>query len=208
MEPTSKYQPDDFDLCLDRAVRLGRQNIFLRNAASEGSIEVVKKCIERNFDLNPHDSEGPLYYALLKGRVKVVNLLKDAGANVNHTYNGRSLLSYVSEIGRVDAVKFLLENKASANGVHQYTPLHYAAKRGSREIVSLLLHYNAFVDPAGKKVAYYKKVTPLALALEGCHVNTATALLKAGANPKGKGCYVPQNAGVDLKELVKSFKRK
>jgi len=211
MEPVNLRHPifrhiDDPNVLLDKAEKKKLQTLVLVKAAVDGCVHLMDCCIEREYNLNPTDSKGPLFYALVKKHVAVAKKVHERGGDVNHVYNGRSILSYAAEDSRVEVAEFLLENRASPNGVNSYTPLHYAAKK-SREMVSLLLKYRASVDPVGKKCFFSAKVTPLAVALERHEVDSVTILLKAGADIRGKGCFVPKSAGVDLKEVVKEYKK-
>jgi ankyrin repeat protein len=97
-------------------------------------------------------------------------------------------------------VKFLLDRGANPN-VHdkgqRWTPLHFAARDGSAEIVSLLLSSGAEVDSIdifGNTPLW--RATFSALGVSSC-LDCAIILLKAGANPNAAN-----NSGVAPRHLA------
>ena len=82
---------------------------------------------------------------------RVRELLQSAEDNfdINHFFNGYTLLSLAAENGRVDIVKILLENEADPNRVSDMdygsSSLVKAAKRGHMDVVEVLLKRNADV---------------------------------------------------------------
>eukprot|EP00729_Bicosta_minor_P011229 gene11229-14050_t len=84
--------------------------------------------------------------------------------------------------GNYDAVVTLIEKNGGVAFVNErdglkYTPLHYAARKGSRQIVNILMGEGAEVDALnnkGQSVLYQ--------AVVGGHVETVRALIQRGAD--------------------------
>jgi ankyrin repeat protein len=83
--------------------------------------------------------------------------------------------------GDVEAVRALLKQGADVNAAQGdgMTALHWAAERGSAEIVQLLVRAGATLDPRTRNAGY----TPLHLASRGGHVDAVRALLQAKSDP-------------------------
>jgi ankyrin repeat protein len=81
----------------------------------------------------------------------VRELLQSAEDNfdINHVFNGYTLLSLAADYGRVDIVKILLENEADPNRVSDFdiatSSLVKAAERGHADVVEVLLKKGANV---------------------------------------------------------------
>jgi ankyrin repeat protein len=91
----------------------------LHDAATEGSVEDVRRLIEAGVDLgalSTTEAATALHYAAYYGHVEVAELLIDAGAEVD------------------------------ARGGPQRTPLHIAAMAGSVAVATLLIEHGADVD--------------------------------------------------------------
>jgi ankyrin repeat protein len=83
--------------------------------------------------------------------------------------------------GNVEAVRFLLEQRADANAAEGdgLSALHWAARRGEPEIAKLLLDSGATADAKTRNGAY----TPLHEASKAGNAAVARVLLIAGADP-------------------------
>ena len=83
--------------------------------------------------------------------------------------------------GDIETARLLIQNGAAIDTARGdgMTALHWAAKEGHLEIVSLLLDAEAETEP-GTRIGSY---TPLHLAARGGHASVAARLIEAGANP-------------------------
>src|SRR5579863_5919909 len=134
------------------------------------------------------------------GKVDAAKTLLDAGADVNakEGWGGQSALMWASAQSQADMVKFLASNGANLNDhgkVNQwerkviqeprpkdmnkggFTPLLYAAREGCVPCVQNLLAAGA--DPDSEDP---DRETPLLLAIENMHFDTAAVLITGGAD--------------------------
>lgn len=91
-----------------------------------------------------------LHRAAIKGRVDLLKILLDAGADVSAiNNNGYTALHYAAGNGFIDCVKLLLARRAdinSKNDITGLTPLIYSARDGQLDIVELLIDAGADID--------------------------------------------------------------
>jgi ankyrin repeat protein len=131
----------------------------LMRAVLNGSEEAVKTVMEFKPDLNAQttdpdpDTSGStaLMYAVAKDRKDVVDLLLDAGADINESDAVvGSALTWAAAYDREEIVTDLLERGADPNVVNNVggTPLIVAASKGNPRIVRMLLDHGA--DPQAK----------------------------------------------------------
>ena len=174
----------------------------LTEAAIIGSAPVISVLLKAGADPNykTPDGETPLMAAARSGRVDAAAQLVDAGADINakETWGGQSPLMWAAAQGQADMVKFLASQGANLNDhgkIHQwerkviqeprpkdmnkggFTPLHYAAREGCAACVQNLLAAGA--DPDSEDP---DRETPLLLALENMHFDTAAVLVQGGAD--------------------------
>ena len=142
-------------------------------------------------------ASSPIHESAAKGDLAGVQAELDKGANVNAKSGGFAapplLLTVLNS--HINTAKLLIANGADLGGKDKFgnTPLHYAAKNGSKEIVAFLIVKNADVnakDKAGE--------TPLDIAS-----NKETADLLRKHNGK-YGTFIGAVAGGDM-DAVKMF---
>jgi ankyrin repeat protein len=126
--------------------------------------------------------------------------------------NGMTLLSAASGLGKVDAVKYLLEIGADVNigddsGVR---PLHIAAFSGKVDVVLVLLEAGADLEARD-----YQGTTPLALAACGDSRETLELLLDQGADMDAKNLYglsplgfAVENNKPEMAEIIREFQNR
>jgi len=207
------YAAANDDLELVRALIKAGANVKLQNqfgtsalteAAIIGSTPVIEALLKAGADPNFKNPNGetPLMAAARSGRIDAAKALLAAGADINakETWGGQSAIMWASAQCQADMVKFLASKDASLNDhgkVNQwerkiiaeprpkdlnkggFTPLHYAAREGCAACVQNLL--TAGADPDSEDP---DRETPLLLALENMHFDTA-AVLVTGVNGKG-----------------------
>ena len=205
------YAAANGDLELVRALIKAGANVKLENqfgtsalteAAIIGSAPIIEALLKAGADPNfrTPDGETPLMAAARSGKVDAAKALLDAGADINakETWGGQSALMWAAAQSHADMVKFLASKGANLNDhgkINQwerkiiqeprpkdmnkggFTPLHYAAREGCAACVQNLLAAGA--DPDSEDP---DRETPLLLALENMHFDTAAVLVKGGAD--------------------------
>jgi len=205
------YAAANDDLELVRALVKAGANVKLKNqfgtsalteAAIIGSAPIIDALLNAGADPNfkTPDGETPLMAAARSGKVDAAKTLLAAGADINakETWGGQSAIMWAAAQGQADMVKFLASKDANLNDhgkINQwerkviqeprpkdmnkggFTPLHYAAREGCVACVQNLL--DAHADPDSEDP---DRETPLLLALENLHFDTAAVLVKGGAD--------------------------
>jgi ankyrin repeat protein len=205
------YAAANGDLELVRALIKAGANVKLKNqlgtsaiteAAIIGSAPIIDALLKAGADPNFRnlDGETPLMAAARSGKVEAARTLLAAGADINakETWGGQSAIMWAAAQSQADMVKFLASKDANLNDhgkINQwerkiiqeprpkdmnkggFTPLHYAAREGCLACVQNLLEAHA--DPDSEDP---DRETPLLLALENMHFDTAAVLVKGGAD--------------------------
>ena len=205
------YAAANDDLELVRALIKAGANVKLKSqlgtsalteASIIGSAPIIEALLKAGADANfrNQDGETPLMAAARSGKVDAARALLAAGADINakENWGGQSAIMWAAAQGQADMVKFLASKDASLNEhgkVNQwerkiiqeprpkdmnkggFTPLLYAAREGCVACVQSLLAAGA--DPDSEDP---DRETPLLLALENLHFDTAAVLIKGGAD--------------------------
>jgi ankyrin repeat protein len=121
-------------------------------AVERGYTTIVKALVERKADVNAKDEQGtsPLF---LTDDVSIINILLDAGADVNIFHpvfvaNGVTRLMMAAETGNSDVLTLLLKRgaKVDAKGEDGTTALMAAAMAGELNCLKILLKNGAKVN--------------------------------------------------------------
>ncbi len=205
------YAASNNDLELVRALIKAGANVKLANqfgtsaiteAAIIGSAPILEALLKAGADPNfrTPNGETPLMAAARTGKIDAAKTLLDAGADINlkENWGGQSALMWAAAQSQADMVKYLASKGANLNDhgkVNQwerkiiqeprpkdmnkggFTPLHYAAREGCSACVQNLL--TAGADPDSEDP---DRETPLLLALENMHFDTAAVLVQGGAD--------------------------
>lgn len=114
----------------------------LYEAAKINNTEMAKYIIEHGAAVRNHEWK-PLSYAISQGNLEILQLLINAGANVNvkHPYGDFSILSVAAHHGNIKAMKLLIKNGANvdAKDIEGKKPLDFAVEGGNVEAIKLLI---------------------------------------------------------------------
>lgn len=194
-----------------------------REAVRSGDTTVVLRLIPQ-FDLNARDSLGAaaLHDAVWSGRLEIVRVLLEAGANPNitHLEAGSTPLDYAAVKNELDIAQLLLDHGADARAVNRNgsTALHLAAARGYTSVARLLLDHGASIvalDSSGSspldEAAWKGFADTCSLLLDrGASVNAAnpetgkTPLNEAASNGQVKAVRLLLSRGADASIADKS----
>jgi ankyrin repeat protein len=123
------------------------QNVFVK-AIRDGNTSLVRKMIQKGINVNVNAMlEGghyldsyPIFAAIKKGDIEIVEMLLDAGADVNFTSGGTVPLELAIREDRADMVKLFLDRGATMQYIFGgYTPLTFAIYKGNMDVVRELL---------------------------------------------------------------------
>ena len=123
---------------------------LLHSAIEIGSIDAVKRLLDRSVDVDERDEllQTQLAMASNLGELAIVRMLINCGADVNcRDIIGWTVLHVAALSGHVDVVRFLLDKGADVNAMQRndQTPLHLACVNGHLPVVLLLLNRGANV---------------------------------------------------------------
>ena len=162
--------------------------------------------------INSKNKEGitALHYSVMKGNIKIFNLLKKYGANLDEITNtGKNIVHLAAESNQPTMMIYLYLNEAqdiSSVDENGSSPLHWACYHQAEECVNYLLNANVDINAQDKD-----RLTPLSIAVLNNKVNLVKLLLRKGAdkNIKGKNNQLPIDIAnkkhyVQIKEILSS----
>ncbi len=156
-------------------------------AATECNFAAVQSFIEKdinNINYRNEDEDTALHLAAVHGRVKVVKLLLERGAEVNAKQKSELTALHLASLnGHTEVVKLLLERDAEVNAKQEsgITPLHYSIGEGYIEVATLLVEHGAEVNAKQKN-----GITPLHIASLKGRTKELGFLLEKGAEVNAK----------------------
>ncbi len=152
-------------------------NQIMFNAATLGENEYIKLALSNGADINFYHEVllgSALYYAIGHNRTETVELLIEAGADIELGFRKEiSPLFFAVDEGSAHIVKLLLKAGAQVGGINSAfgaTMLHIAAKKGYFEVAKLLLEYGA------NREIQAQGVSPFFIALQNNHLRIAIML--------------------------------
>ena len=151
----------------------------------EDELEVLFQMFEKYMKVSICTNDGktqPLHLAAQQGHVKMIEILLEAGAVVDHKNDlDETALHLACEEGHCDVVKLLLRAQASLEmeEIYGLRPLHCAAGKGSIEIINALLEAGAGVEIDSKS---HYGVTAFLRALNFGHLAAARRLREMNAD--------------------------
>ena len=174
-------------------------------AAHRGDLAAVDLLLEAGVPPEVANDLGatPLWVAARSDSVAVIDRLLAAGANPNASLKlGETPLMVVARSGSLAAVESLLDNGADPNAAESergQTALMWAAAQGHAEVARVLVAFGADLrarskvwrqlentagntNPSGNFRMAHGGSTPLLFVARNGHVDTARALVEAGAD--------------------------
>jgi uncharacterized protein len=173
----------------------------LTEAATAGDTAVIKRLLDAGADAKAPGKDGatPLMLMARGDDVEGARLMIEHGADVNakEAWRGQTALIWAAAQQQAAMVKLLLKNGADPNARSNsndwdrqvsgekrrlyrpfggLTALMYAAREGCVECARALVEGGADPDLSG-----YRNITPLIMAIDNLHFDTAAYLIQAGA---------------------------
>ncbi len=158
------------------------QDLF--EAVQANDSDKVRLLMLRGLGTNSPDPKlGPAVVVAAQNKAfkALTALLESPLTNLN-VFNsvGESALMYAALFGELAVARQLVARGAEVNHPG-WTPLHYAATGGHRDLVAFLLERHAYVDALSPNAT-----TPLMMAAREGHAGVARMLVEAGADPSLK----------------------
>jgi ankyrin repeat protein len=201
----------------------------LHAAIREGDVQTVRSKLTKGVDLEPACRPNlnckPLVYAAALARRQIVEMLVEAGADLNSTSPVgdtaliKSLIVVERNQGDAEMAKYLIAKGADVNKPNLFGISAFigACALGELELVNLMLAHGAIIDSAFRNQISPDPPEPGArntclhmAAMEG-HVEIARLMLRGGADPKLKNSigrtpkdYADQAGRKDLVDLLSS----
>jgi len=155
----------------------------IHQAAEAGNVDAVRRRLA--WGVNPNSRTlwyrvAPLHKAAAHGRVEIVDLLLEKGAEVNiRNEGGETPLHYAARHGHVGVMKLLLDYDAdpAQKGTGCGTPMQWAAANGQIQAIKTLLDHGVSIDQPGSGGG-----TALMEAVSHSQLETVKFLLANGAN--------------------------
>jgi len=159
----------------------------ITKAIIRGDFSKVKQILDSGFRVNTkfgHTGYTPLITASYNGRVRIVKLLLNRGADVSILCVGLGALHNAVRQGNLKVMGLLIRAGADVNqmGFINQSPLHRAVEFGKVDAIRLLLKHGARVDQKG---GMFKGTSLFSVAGTG-NIKIAKLLLDAGANINAK----------------------
>ncbi len=182
--PAQGNQPD-INRCvfnIDSARPETMSACVLLSGCCAGRLDEVRQGLSQGVSPDATDGQGipAIAFAVARGHTAVVELLVDAGADVNRAFPDGSMspLRAATVNGRTEIARILLNNGAEVD--HQdadgHTPLTVAALKGQVEIARMLMEKGANVHLSDGSF------TPLMYAVMKGQAEIARMLMEKGAN--------------------------
>ena len=119
-------------------------------AVQSGNIAAVRLLLQRGADVNAPGKRGtPLIAAVANCNLEMVNLLLSHGANARASVATKTALHFAAGQNSIGCVRELVEAGADVNALTagRETPLHFAKRIKSREVVDYLMAHGVAPRP-------------------------------------------------------------
>jgi len=164
----------------------------IHTAAEAGNVGCVRRWLALGVSPNTRTIwylNTPLIKASAYGRIRVVTLLLEKGADVNkHNEGGETPLHYATRHGHVKVMEILLDHGAdpTKKGTGCGTPMQWAGRGGQIGAIKVLMRYGVSVNQRGSGDG-----TALHEAVKHDHPDAVEFLLENGADVNARlesGC--------------------
>jgi hypothetical protein len=159
----------------------------LMSAARAGDLTKVEQLLAEGHGVNQalkKSKATPLIFAASAGKVEVVKILLDRGANANQCSWGNVCpIWWAVHSGSYETTKILIDAGAKVNSnpsvdALELPILQEAVASGHQDIIGLLLNHGVEVDYTN----FFAENTPLATAVKNGHTQIAQLLIDHGAD--------------------------
>ena len=164
----------------------------LHRAAETTNINVAKVLIAARANVNvkaQKTKNRPLFQAVSKGNIQLVQLLIEEGADINAPNDmSNSTLRAAIYGGHVEIAMLLMAHGADIHELYygEHILVTAAEKTNSSDLIKKLIEKGADVNCASYLSIPSRKMYPLIRAVEQRHHSVVTTLLEYGANPNVK----------------------
>ena len=164
----------------------------IHTAAEAGNVGCVRRWLALGVSPNTRTLwylNTPLIKASAYGRIRVVKLLLEKGADVNkHNEGGETPLHYAARHGHVKVMEILIDHDAdpTKKGTGCGTPMQWAGRGGQIRAIKVLMRYGVSVNQRGSG-----DTTALHEAVGHDHPDAVEFLLENGADVNARtesGC--------------------
>lgn len=159
---------------------------YLLNAAEQGDIAAVREAIAQGANIDTSDQRRktknctPLMLAIANGHIEVVDLLLNAGADIDTKEIIDANQRQINSIGIISDDYDWLQSMGFFLGI---TPLMLAASRGHKDIAQLLIKRQANIQA---RDCFARDA--LCLACMNGHLEVAKVLIETGVNINQQDC--------------------
>lgn len=161
---------------------------LLHAAAFSGNESLIKRLLTIDFDINQRNithGHTPLFYAAIKGHIKIVLSLLQAGVSLDvMDKNGLTPLDAATRSGHLEVVKVLLEaDKRAMEKLHSSkSPLFLAIQKGHVRVVNFFLEVGCNVNAVASmsRTTFYMRNAVIGYPATYLHADICLALDTAG----------------------------
>lgn len=182
-------RPDILQCFIDHTANINAKDAYGRTATDYALLNVTQffeplRAAGATFDVAQCTPSGmtAVFCAVQEGNKSLVEYFIEKGAYVNDINNyGESLLAVALQYGHEDIAELLIKSGARPDLIPEddegYTLLHHAAMGGCTKLLKQLIKAGADIHTPSNE----HRQTPLMLAFQYEHADTAAELLKLGA---------------------------